>query len=550
MKWLVLLLPLLTVFATILISASSSPTIHVYYQRYDSVYRASGINGPLSASTVTYTVSSATYNTTLSDGKAFKVTYNRTVYTLLFASSPEKFEGYVNVSAYTNNTITIKTDLPDLIRIVIMSANETELIWAGFNATDINAYAYINGTSEVMLQFANGSTIANATLAINKENVSISNKISLYLFPVTSVEAKVSVSGELTATAQIPRRYSPLLVSINYNGTESNATVNGYKVTTAYFNGTLTPALFWKGEGLVPVMSGKGNIRADFETIEFYGVNGTILGYVHISSIVGNLEMIPVKIGLNYNIAFTELKIVTVSGVKQVHANFMGYTYINGVPVMIVGNDEGNITSTAIVNISHLVIVNNHKGVLAEITLNSTSKFVVLTEANTTHNVSVTLPLLVNVTNVHLNGNVHVAQKVVVNVSSQYILFNVTTLNNGSIIGVYKVENDTLVKLNSSNYFIINGKLEIFDDPSSTYYVVYSAQPTTSTTSSTTLTSTSTSSASTTSSVSTTLTSTTSPSATSNITATSSSNTMTYIAIGIIVLIVIIVIAVVLVRRR
>ncbi|ACP36400.1 conserved hypothetical protein [Sulfolobus islandicus L.S.2.15] len=532
MKWLVLLLPLLTVFATILISASSSPTIHVYYQRYDSVYRASGINGPLSASTVTYTVSSATYNTTLSDGKAFKVTYNRTVYTLLFASSPEKFEGYVNVSAYTNNTITIKSDLPDLIRIVIMTANETELIWAGFNATDINAYAYINGTSEVMLQFANGSTIANATLTINKENVSISNKISLYLFPVTSVEAKVSVSGELTATAQIPRRYSPLLVSINYNGTESNATVNGYKVTTAYFNGTLTPALFWKGEGLVPVMSGKGNIRADFETIEFYGVNGTILGYVHISSIVGNLEMIPVKIGLNYNIAFTELKIVTVSGVKQVHANFMGYTYINGVPVMIVGNDEGNITSTAIVNISHLVIVNNHKGVLAEITLNSTSKFVVLTEANTTHNVSVTLPLLVNVTNVHLNGNVHVAQKVVVNVSSQYILFNVTTLNNGSIIGVYKVENDTLVKLNSSNYFIINGKLEIFDDPSSTYYVVYSAQPTTSTTSSTTLTST------------------TSPSATSNITATSSSNTMTYIAIGIIVLIVIIVIAVVLVRRR
>ncbi|QXJ33871.1 hypothetical protein [Saccharolobus shibatae] len=550
MKWLVLLPLLLTVLATIPISASSTPTIHVYYQRYDSVYRASGINGPLSGSTVTYTISSATYNTTLSDGKAFKVTYNRTVYTLLFASSPEKFEGYVNISAYTNNTITIKTDLPNLIRIVIISANETELIWAGFNATDINAYAYINGTGEVMLQFANGSTIANATLTINKENASISNKISLYLFPVTSVEAKVSVSGELTATAQIPRRYSPLLVSINYNGTESNATVNGYKVTTAYFNGTLTPALVWKGEGLVPVMSGKGNIRADFETIEFYGVNGTILGYVHISSIVGNLEMMPVKIGLNYNVAFTELKIVTVSGVKQVHANFMGYTYINGVPVMIVGNDEGNITSTAIVNISHLVIVHNHKGVLAEITLNSTSKFVVLTEDNTTHNVSVTPPLLVNVTNVHLNGNVHVAQKVVVNVTSQYILFNVTTLNNGSIIGVYKVENDTLVKLNSSNYFIINGKLEIFDDPSSTYYVVYSAQPTTSTTSSTTLTSTSTSSASTTASVSTTLTSTTSPSATSNITTTSSLNTMAYIAIGIIVLIVIIVIALVLIRRR
>ncbi|SAI86746.1 hypothetical protein AB1303_08505 [Saccharolobus solfataricus] len=544
MKWLVLLPLLLTVFATIPISASSSPTIHVYYQRYDSVYRASGINGPLSASTVTYTVSSATYNTTLSDGKAFKVTYNRTVYTLLFASSPEKFEGYVNVSAYTNNTITIKTDLPNLIRIVIISVNETELIWAGFNATDINAYAYINGTGKVVLQFANGSTIANATLTINKENASISNKISLYLFPVTSVEAKVSVSEELTATAQIPRRYSPLLVSINYNGTESNATVNGYKVTTAYFDGTLTPALVWKGEGIVPVMSGKGNIRADFETIEFYGVNGTILGYVHISSIVGNLEIMPVKIGLNYNIAFTELKIVTVSGVKQVHANFMGYTYVNGVPVIIGNSNDGNVTSTAIVNISHLVSVHNHKSILVEITVNSTSRFVVLTEDNITHNVSTVRPVIVNITNLNLNGKVHIAQSVEINTTSQYIIFNVTVFSNSSIIGVYKVENGTLVELNSSNYFMLNGKLEVFDDPSSTYYVVYSAQPS----SSSTLTSSSTA----TSTISTSQISTATSSATTapltSTTSTTSSNTTIYIVIGVVLLIIIVV--VVLVRRK
>ncbi|QGA55282.1 hypothetical protein GFS03_12200 [Sulfolobus sp. E5-1-F] len=543
MKWLILLPLLLTVFATIPISASSSPTIHVYYQRYDSVYRASSINGPLSANTVTYTVTSAIYNATLSDSKAFKVTYNRSVYTLLFAPSPKEFEGYVNISAYPNSNIVIKTNLPNLIRIMINSVNETELIWAGFNATVINTYAYINETGKVILQFANGSTIANATLTINSENSSISNKISLYLLPVTSIEAKVSDSGELTATAQIPRRYSPLLVSINYNGTESNSTINGYKVTTAYFNGTLNPALVWKGEGLVPVMSGKGNIRADFETIEFYGANGTILGYVHISSIIGNSEMMLAKVGLNYNIAFTELKIVTVSGVKQIHVNFMGYVYINGVPTIVASNDEGNITSTAVVNISHLVIVHDHKGVLVEITLNSTSKFILLTEDNTTYNVTATHPLMVNITNIHINGNVHLAQVVVVNVTSQYIFFNITTLNNGSIIGVYKIENGTLVKLNSSNYFIVNGRLEIFDDPSSTYYIVYSAQPSTSTSISTSTTLTSSSTLSSLSS--------SSPSATSNIITSSSPNNMTYTIIGIIALIIaIIVIAVVLIRRR
>nr|WP_238842167.1 hypothetical protein [Sulfolobus sp. E11-6] len=87
MKWLILLPLLLTVFATIPISASSSPTIHVYYQRYDSVYRASSINGPLSANTVTYTVTSAIYNATLSDSKAFKVTYNRSVYSFICSLS-------------------------------------------------------------------------------------------------------------------------------------------------------------------------------------------------------------------------------------------------------------------------------------------------------------------------------------------------------------------------------------------------------------------------------------------------------------------------------
>ncbi|AWR96209.1 hypothetical protein DFR86_00700 [Acidianus sulfidivorans JP7] len=561
MKSLVYVLAFLMVFALIPISFSSStnsPTIHVYYQRYDSIYTSA--SSILNSNVITYTVSSAVYNETLSQGKAFHVMYNRTTYLLYYSSSAKEFEGNVNISLNSNDMLSIKTNLPNLIRVLVTSANETEVVWAGFNSSDINTYAYINESGEVTLQFANGSTVANETFSI-KTNSSVSENVSLYLQAITSMEVKSSFTGELTSEAQLPRRYSPLFVNVNYNGTESNTTINGYSVTTAYFNGEITPALVWKGEGTIGIsMYGNmfitHNMNVDFETIEFYGVNGTVLGYVHIASVTGSFSLTHGMLANVYHsVAFSEIKVVTVSGVKPIHAELMGYVYVNGVPVIVASNYE-NVTSTAFVNISHLVVIHSHKGVLVELNLNSTSKFVVLAQGNVTYNVTTVTPISVNITNVIINGNAHIAQKIEIGSNvSQYILFNVTVYTNSSIIGVYKVVNGHLVELNSSNYFFINGKLEVFDDPSSTYYVVYSAQPvttTTTTTSSTTSSSTTTTSSSTTSTTSSTSTSSSTSSTVipvSTSSTTTSSSSLIYAAIGIIVVIIVIV-AVLLMRRK
>ncbi|WP_338599027.1 type VII secretion EssA family protein [Sulfolobus tengchongensis] len=543
MRWLnilPLLLIIISISSVISISADTSPVIHVYYARYDSVYRSNSIGvGPLNTNTVIYTVSSAIYNTTITQGKEFKVdNYNETTYILTFSSTPKNEEGYINISAYLNNTIFIKSNIPNLIRVIVNTANTSELIWAGFNTTEIHSYAYINGSGKVLLQFANGSTIVNETFNV-RQNTTVSEHINLYLLSVSSVNIKTESIGELTVTAQLPRRYSPLLVNINYNGSENNITANGYIVTTAYFNGTLTPALVWKGEGLIPIMAGKGNIRANFETIEFYGENGTVLGYVHVSSIFGVINNGLGKLSSNINIAFTELKIVEVNGVKPIHSNFMGYVYINGVPVILTANEEGNLSSTGIVNVSHVVFVHAHKGILVEISVNSTVRFALLTDNNETYNVAVERPTLVNITHLNVNGNIHVAQEVLVNVTSTYIVFNVSVINNGSIVGVYKDINGTLVKLNSSNYFILNGKLVIFDDPVTTYYILYSAQQPTTTTSTSSSTTLSTSSSSLLSS-----------SSLSTSSSSSSSNNLLYIIIAVIVIVIIIVAVVVLLRRR
>ncbi|MEM0016568.1 MAG: hypothetical protein QXE59_05980, partial [Saccharolobus sp.] len=288
----------------------------------------------------------------------------------------------------------------------------------------------------------------------------------------------------------------------------------------------------------------RGSIEASFETIEFYGVNGTVLGYVHISALNGTTSIRPGGIQSNTNIEFTELKIVTINGLKPVHAEFTGYVYVNGQPVIIEANSEGNVSSTAIVNISHIVSVNKEEAVLVEISINNTAKFIVLTKSNTTANVTIVKPINVSITTKSLNGSIYKAQKVVVNVSSnnKYILFNVSIIANGTI-EVYKEINGTLVKLNSSNYFILNGKLEVFDDPSITYYIIY---PTTAVVNTTTTTTQSTA----TTQSSTTASTTTSTATTQTITNSSSStqSNLLYIAIGIIA--VIIIVGIILAIRR
>ncbi|MEM3912117.1 MAG: hypothetical protein QXE55_07540 [Saccharolobus sp.] len=551
-KLIITLMLLLTIFSSLtLVQGSNTGTINVYYSRYESIYRSHNVG---IINQVTYIVSSAVYNKTITDNThSFKITYNRTVYTLTFYS-PKQIQGYINVTAYSNNTIKVLTNISNLIRVIVNSAGESELVWAGLNQTNILTYAYINGSGKVILEFANGTSIVNETLNI-KLGSTTSEKATLTLLTFT-VSSKSSTSGEITTTTQVPRRYSPLFMSTYYNGTEINSTAKGYLVSKAYFNGTLTPALIWKGEGLVPNMIGmsRGSIEASFETIEFYGVNGTVLGYVHISALNGTTSIRLGGIQSNTNIEFTELKIVTINGLKPVHAEFTGYVYVNGQPVIIEANSEGNVSSTAIVNISHIVSVNKEEAVLVEISINNTAKFIVLTKSNTTANVTIVKPINVSITTKSINGSIYKAQKVVVNVSSnKYILFNVSIIANGTI-EVYKEINGTLVKLNSSNYFILNGKLEVFDDPSTTYYIIYPTtavvNTTTTTTQSSTTTTTITQSTATTQSSTTPSTTTSTATTTQTITNSSSStqSNLLYIAIGIIA--VIIIVGIILAIRR
>ncbi|TRM80582.1 hypothetical protein DJ531_12080, partial [Sulfolobus sp. A20-N-F6] len=393
---------------------------------------------------------------------------------------------------------------------------------------------------------ANGSSITTITIPI-KVNETVSEKVSLTLEEVNQEQVKTIVTGKSVVQFNVPRRYTPIFFNTEFNGTYSNSTSHGYIATMAYFNGSLTPALVWKGEGIALGGFLRGQMEFNFETIEFYGVNGTVLGYVHESTANSTVMLTLGKISVSSFGYFSEVKIITINGVKPIKAEFVAHTYINGLPVVIAGNSSGNITSTANVMLSHKVVVNSTLGVLAYLNINSTVKVVVVTQTNSSYNVTLVKPEKIVMANITVNGKTYLSQEVYVNATSQNIVFNVSVINNLTLVGVYKLVNGHLARLNGSNYFMLNGKIIVYDDPASEYYIAYSTpqQTITSTTSSSVI------------SVTTSTATTSSMPTTSSSSMISTSTTITKptssfilpIAIAIIIIIVIVV-GLILVRRR
>jgi len=494
-----------------------------------------GFNGPMGgqqANVIHYLVvqSNGTRNVT---GTNASVRVTSEVYTYALVSvGTETVSGNVTLSL-ADNELTIESNVPYLSQVVIETAGQEYIAWAGFANGTFKAVvpAYVNGTAEVYLYFLNGSGfyVVNADLKAGS-TVTVPIRATLQSLSVSSVSV---VSSERTFVVNEPRRYAPLPFYLEANGTVYSD-VEGYKVVKAYWNGTLVPAIVWRGEG-----------SFKHETISFYGVNGTLVGYVSMFFLNASSGLMAkgfVVLGPKIVRETSMLTIVKVNG-KVVKPEFEGETMINGAPVVIIVGHKGEVMSTGNVTLSHEVYINGKMGAIVWVEVNGTTKAVVVFNDNTTANATVVKPESVSRANVTYQGTLYNAIKVVVPNVSGVMTFNVTV--NGSVVTVLKETPDgKLVALNSSNYFIANGRLVVVDDPTQTYYVV--TGPATATSSGVT-TSSSTASAQTSSSTQTSTASAQTPSSSSS--ATSSNNTVIIVA-GIIVILIVIAVVAALLRRK
>ena len=547
-------------------SANYAPAQGMYSYYSVSVREAKAPGGSFfgGGGIVELTVVNATGTFTVNRSAAVHV--NADVYNyLLVESGLKQYKGNVAVTV-KGDTVTVTSDVPYLVEVVMNTSGVVYTAWAGLTNgnTTIKALAYVNGSAEVTLYFLNGTTMVPVTINV-KEGSSSSQSLSLSLYSLGVSKVSVKTHSKVIVVNE-PRRYSPFFANFSANGT-AYTNAEGFTVTKAYWNGTLLPALEWRTNG------------KDFHhtTISFYGINGTLVGYV--TAYYLNLSVS--SMGFSHRTEVSTLVIVKVSG-AYVRPHYHGSTYINGNKVEIFVGRNSTVMSTGIVSFSHNVSVAGKSGVFVWVKVNSTAKAVFVDHDNETFNVTVVAPKSVNATVVQYAGAYHRAEVVRVENVSGYMSFNVTV--NGTVIAILKtLPNGSKVALNSSSYFVANGKVYVLDDPSTTYTIVYNStvqQPTSTTSQTSTTSTTSTTTTSTTSPITTTTTSqtstttstssmttspqtsTTSQSSSAPVTTSSQvpisppptstaiSNTLTLAVVGIIVVLIVIGVAVAFMRRK
>lgn len=511
-------------------SANYAPAQGMYSYYSVSVTEANAPGGSFfgGGGMVELTIVNATGTFTANRSAAVHV--NADVYNyLLVESGVKQYKGNVAV-AVKGDTLTVTSDVPYLVEVVVNTSGVVYTAWAGLtngNAT-IKALAYVNSSAEVTLYFLNGTSMVPVTLKV-KEGGTASQSVSLLLYSLGTSKVSVKTHSKVIVVNE-PRRYSPFFANFSANGT-AYTKAEGFTVTKAYWNGTLLPALEWRSNGKV----------FHHTTISFYGINGTLVGYV--TAYYLNLSVS--SMGFSHRTEVSTLVIVKVSD-AYVRAHYHGSTYINGNKVEIFVGRNNTVMSTGIVSFSHNVSVAGKSGVFVWVKVNSTAKAVFVDHDNETANVTVVAPKSVNATVVQYAGAYHRAEVVKVENVSGYMSFNVTV--NGTVIAILKtLPNGSKVPLNSSSYFMANGKVYVLDDPSTTYTIVYSSivQQPTSTTTQTSTTSTTTSQSST-----------APPTTSSQVpvspppTSTTTSNTLTLAVVGVIVVLIVIGVAVAFMRRK
>jgi len=442
-------------------NASTGSTI-IMYQHYSSTLEAN-------PSGIRYSYSSAFYNTTSSQQE--QITYSSYTYDVSVGNLTT-FSGQIKVTVSQFN-ITVYSSIPQLARVLLIEPGLIEeVVWAGFTnaSATVSGLAYFNSSAELVLQYLNGSSFANVTIGINRAQTSFSNTTSLLLHKVN-----LTLVGEAQFTLSIysthPERYHKM--EFEYQGESGEA---NYNTSIAYFNGTYVPAMIWYTQvsGFFSIDSFKMEGNVEFTAIEFFGVNGSVAGYIENHFFSNYVHTKGMFVQNTHYAVSSDLKIVINPSAKVSQEKVFATIVISGTPAVIVITNNGNVESTGNVILYHQVHVTT-KDTLVLVNVVNGQGYVVVYNNGTAQPVALVTPSYVNTTTVTINGKTYTAQKVVVNGSGN-IVFNVTMMKNESF-AVFKQTSSGLVQLNHDNYFVYNGSIVVFDDPSTTYYIVYGYSP-------------------------------------------------------------------------
>ncbi|WP_338599150.1 hypothetical protein V6M85_09370 [Sulfolobus tengchongensis] len=358
---------------------------------------------------------------------------NKTIYQFKPLTVATYYHNAIVNLSINGDKITVYSGLPQLIRILLYTSGQREIVWGGYLSKPgfITTYGYINESGILELQYLNGSLIYSLNITAMANSY-----VELPYVPLVNVSYVI--------LSNLPyETYIPLSSLSSLNN------ITAFSVALSSFYNTLLPSIIWKSQNSTE--------------IKFFGINGTPVGLVKInivnsSGLVGSSLLIL----RNLNVQYYTPKYVTVA-------------VIDDFPVLI-GISNNSVESTANITFSRMVYVNGETGVLVNISLDNISRMFLIINGNV-YNVKLFHPVNIYVTNITIENNVFLAAKAVVNSNSSVFLITITPQYNDGFIVLEQFPNGSLVFLNQTNYFLSNGVLYVVGSSSGAYYVVFTSHP-------------------------------------------------------------------------
>lgn len=455
-------------FSLSIVQSSNNTSLQIIHQNYLTVFSVSKSNlmGNNSLIQITYEVNKEIFNNTVSGNVSnIMITTNSTVYLFTVIShSIVVYNALINVTI-NGELLEIYSGIPDLIKVTLYSGGQSQVVWAGYLSSPscVKGYAYINGSGTLTLQYLNGSSLFNININISA-NSKIIKRVSIALLNVNSTVKESHILNSIISI-NLPNRYQPYLIEAKFNSTIYKDFAP-YNLAYSYFSSTLLPSMIWKAN----------NNYVNFTAIEFFGINSSLVSFIKIVSIEKVFNLSSSNIIHYIDIQGSDLLIIKYLNTLYYNPMYLSKTFLNGEPVLLAFSPNNYVESSANINLDHQVYLNGRAGKIVNITLNNSYQLVVIFTGSNSYNVTLITPSNIISTNITVGNAVFFAQKLIISYNSSFILISIKPKYTTGIIVVKQLPNGSIVFLNSSNYFISNGELYIFDDPTIIYYIIYTSQ--------------------------------------------------------------------------
>jgi len=409
---------------------------------------------------------------------------NVTVYASTSISGSRSVELNVS-SSYDSQNMQLKVVVlgsnATLVSLEVYQAGVDQIVWSGVEqlngSLSFTGQAYIARDVEADLElgFASSGGVKYVDVPLNQ-----SLNVTLHL-PSVSFIVKSEARVSSTLVVSVPQGYQAYTENSSWVNATAQLNLQVANTSIGLFLGESYPSIAWTGVGVTQFNGGYDGgfgVNVSSRAYAFYGVNGTLVGFVKTTSLQGSHSLqLP---QLNVTTQVDASSILVVAAQNQPTLTLQGKTQsyeltVGGRPVLVMVNSSLTVESTASIQMTHEVYVNTTALLVYLNTTKASAYALINPDTNTSTDVVQANPQSAQSTTLTVNSETYQATELRVSVTG-YTVFNVS-VNYPSVV-VFKSTQGGYVELNHFNYWSENGRVFVFDDPANTYYVANAASGT------------------------------------------------------------------------